>query len=54
MNSDITSLKNKLIIYKTTGKLPNEVVLQIQELLLNGKKKEDFESMIEKVEKIIR
>jgi hypothetical protein len=54
MDSDLNSIKNQLIIYKTNGKLPNDIVIQIQELLLNGKKLEEFESMLKKVEKLIK
>jgi hypothetical protein len=54
MESEITSLKNKLIIYKTTGKLPPDIVEQIQDILLNGRKQEDFESMLERVEQLIK
>ena len=54
MESELTSIKNKLIIYKTTEKLPPDIVLQIQELLLNGRKLEEFQTLLERVEKLIQ
>ena len=52
MNDLMTNLKNKLIIYKSTKKLSKEIVIQIQELLLNGRKIDEFKIMIDKIDKL--
>jgi len=54
MDDIITNIKNKLIVYKTTEKLPIEVIQEIQDVLLNKRKIEDFESLLNKVESLIK
>ena len=49
MDSELTNIKNELIIYKTTEKLPSEVIKEIQDTLLYGKKIEDFKSLLLRV-----
>lgn len=48
---EITSIQNKLIIYKNNNKLPAELVKEIQDTLLGKKvKKEDLLKLLNKIE----
>ena len=53
MDEEITSMKNKLIIYKTNEKLSKDMIILIQNLLLNGKKREEFSFLLKKIEDIL-
>jgi len=47
---NITSIRNKLIIYKTYGNLSKELVEKIQTDLMTKTKSSDFEDLLKKVE----
>jgi hypothetical protein len=47
---DLTAIRNKLIVYKTYEKLPNDLIKEIENCLLTKTKIEDFERILEKVE----
>ena len=47
---DITTIKNKLITYKTYGGLKKELVNEIQDTLLKKTKPIDFATLLKKVE----
>lgn len=47
---DVTSIKNKLIIYKNYGGLKRELVSEIQDTLLSKTKPNDFMQLLKKVE----
>jgi hypothetical protein len=47
---DATSLRAKLIMYKTYGHLNDELVKEIQDELIHSTKESDFEKLLKKVE----
>ena len=47
----VHSVKNKLITHMNYSKLKKELINEIQNSLLTKTKSEDFESLLEKVEK---
>lgn len=47
---EITAIKNKLITYLTYGKIPKNVMVEIQEALLRKRDPKDFIQLLEKVE----
>lgn len=51
---DITSIKNKLIVYKNNNKLKPETVRLIQDTLLNEKKADSFKDLLGQVEKELK
>jgi hypothetical protein len=50
---DLLGIRNKLIVYKTYEKLPYDIVTEIEDVLLNKSKIEDFEKMLQKVEDLL-
>lgn len=51
---EINNIKNKLIILKNEPNLKKELVQEIQDTLLTKVKKDDFESLLKKVEMEIK
>jgi hypothetical protein len=47
---DVTSIKNKLITFKTYGGLKKDLVDEIQTALLTKNKESDFAALLKKVE----
>ncbi len=51
---EMTAVRNKIITYMNYGKLPKEMVTEIQETLLKNTKEEVFLNLLKKIEEYIK